>query len=80
MTDHWKHCRQYRGIAKEASERLYFEDDLKKMHGYMMEHQDEEMIFEPKFRKYYYLHYDNDPPIYQFSGRGDGINGCRHPG
>ena len=56
----------YHNIAKEASERIRFEDDLKKMHGYMMEHQDEEMSFGPKFRKYYYLHYDKEGKVFLF--------------
>lgn len=48
----------YHSISKEASERLRFEEDLKKMKKYMMEHQDEEISFGPKFSKYYFLHYD----------------------
>ncbi len=48
----------YHNISKEASERLRFEDDLKRMKKYMMEHQDEEITFGPKFLKYFFLHYD----------------------
>lgn len=54
----------YHSISKEASERLHFEDDLKKMKKYMMEHQDEEMTFGPKYRKYFFLHYDKEGKIF----------------
>ena len=48
----------YHSISKEAKERLQLEEDLKQMKKYMMEHQDEEITFGPKYSKYYYLHYD----------------------
>lgn len=48
----------YHSISKEASERIRFEEKLKAMQGYMMEHQDEEMTFGPKYTRYFYLHYD----------------------
>ena len=54
----------YHSISKEASQRLKFEDDLKKMKKYMMEHQDEEMTLGPKYQKYYYLHYDKQGTIF----------------
>ena len=54
----------YHSIAKEASERIKFEDDLKRMKQYMMEHQDEEITFGPKYQKYYYLHYDKEGTIF----------------
>jgi len=54
----------YHSISKEASERLKFEDDLKRMKQYMMEHQDEEITFGPKYQKYYYLHYDKEGTVF----------------
>lgn len=54
----------YHSISKEASERIKFEDDLKRMKQYMMEHQDEEITFGPKYQKYYYLHYDKEGTIF----------------
>lgn len=54
----------YHSIAKEASERIKFEDDLKRMKQYMMEHQDEEITFGPKYQKYYYLHYDKEGTVF----------------
>ena len=54
----------YHSISKEASERLRFEDDLKTMKKYMMEHQNEEFTFGPKYNKYYYLHYDKTGKIF----------------
>mgnify|MGYP002522968222 CR=1 FL=1 len=54
----------YHSISKEASERLHFEEDLKKMKKYMMEHQDEEMTFGPKYTKYFFLHYDKEGKIF----------------
>ncbi len=56
----------YHSISKEASERLHFEDDLKKMQRYMMGHQDEEITFGSKFEKYYNLHYDKEGKIFLF--------------
>ncbi len=56
----------YHNISKEASERLHFEEDLKKMQKYMMEHQGEEIDFGPKFRKYYYLHYDEEGKVFVY--------------
>ena len=50
----------YHSISKEASERIRFEEELKDMKAYMMENQDEEMTFGPKYKKYFYLHYDKD--------------------
>ena len=50
----------YHSISKEASERLNFEEDLKKMKAYMLEHQDEEITFGPKYTKYFFLHYDKE--------------------
>lgn len=54
----------YHSISKEASERIKFEDDLKRMKQYMMEHQDEEITFGPKYQKYYYLHYDKEGTVF----------------
>ena len=54
----------YHNISKEASERLRFEDDLKKMKKYMMDHQDEEISFGARFSKYYYLHYDKTGKVF----------------
>ena len=54
----------YHSISKEASERLRFEDDLRKMKKYMMEHQDEEITLGPKYSKYYFLHYDKTGKIF----------------
>ena len=54
----------YHSIAKEASERIKFEDDLKRMKQYMMEHQDEEITFGPRYQKYYYLHYDKEGTVF----------------
>lgn len=50
----------YHSIGKEASERRRFEEELKDMKACMREHQGEEMTFGPKYRKYFYLHYDRD--------------------
>lgn len=54
----------YHSISKEASERTRFEDDLKQMRKYMMEHQGEELSFGPKYSKYYYLHYDQEGKVF----------------
>ena len=54
----------YHSISKEASERLHFEDDLKKMKTYMAKHQDEEISFGPRYSKYFYLHYDKTGKIF----------------
>ena len=54
----------YHSISKEASERIKFEDDLKRMKQYMMEHQDEEITFGPRYQKYYYLHYDKEGTVF----------------
>ena len=54
----------YHSITKEASERVHFEDDLKKMQKYMMQHRDEEVTFGPKYYKYYYLHYDKTGKVF----------------
>ena len=54
----------YHNISKEASERLRFEDDLKTMKKYMMNHQNKEETFGPRFSKYYYLHYDKSGKIF----------------
>lgn len=50
----------YHSISKEASERIRFEENLKTMKAYMMEHRNEEISFGPKYTKYYYLHYDKE--------------------
>lgn len=50
----------YHSILKEASERTRFEENLKTMKAYMMEHRNEEISFGPKYTKYYYLHYDKE--------------------
>ena len=54
----------YHSISKEASERIKFEDDLKRMKQYMMEHQDEEITFGSRYQKYYYLHYDKEGTVF----------------
>lgn len=54
----------YHSISKEASERIRFEEKLKAMQGYMMEHQDEERTFGPQYTKYFYLHYDKDGKVF----------------
>lgn len=54
----------YHNISKEASERIHFESNLKVMYSYMMEHQDEEITFGQKYRKYFYLHYDKENKIF----------------
>ena len=54
----------YHSISKEAAERLHFEDNLKAMKKYMMEHQNEEITFGPKYSRYYFLHYDKSDRIF----------------
>lgn len=54
----------YHSISKEASERIRLEDDLKDMKTYMMEHQNEEIAFGPKYNKYFYLHYDKEGKVF----------------
>lgn len=34
------------------------------MKKYMMEHQDEEIAFSPKYSKYYFLHYDKSGKVF----------------
>ena len=41
----------YHSISKEASERIRFEDKLKNMKIYMMNHRDEEFTFGPMYKK-----------------------------
>ena len=40
----------YHSISKEASERIRFEDKLKNMKTYMMNHRDEEFTFGPMYK------------------------------
>lgn len=54
----------YHSISKEASERIRFEDKLKSMKTYMMNHRDEEVTFGPMYKKYFYLHYDKENKIF----------------
>ena len=54
----------YHSIAKEASERIRFEDKLKAMKTYMQTHQNEEFTFGPMYKKYFYLHYDKENKIF----------------
>lgn len=56
----------YHSISKEASERIRFEEELKDMKAYMMENQDEELTFGPKYNKYFYLHYDKGGKTFLF--------------
>lgn len=54
----------YHSISKEASERIRFEDKLKNMKTYMMNHRDEEFTFGPMYKKYFYLHYEKENKIF----------------
>lgn len=54
----------YHSIAKEASERLRFEEKLKSMKTYMMARQGTEFSVGPMYRKYFYLHYDKGENVF----------------
>ncbi len=48
----------YHSVTKEAAERTVFENKIRKMKTYLMEHVNEEIDFGPSFQKYFNMHYD----------------------
>jgi len=56
----------YHSVTKEAAERTAFEEKLKKMRTYLMEHVNQEIDFGQIFLHYYYIHYEESGKVFVY--------------
>lgn len=56
----------YHSVTKEAAERTVFEEKLRKMKAYLLEHVNEEIDFGPTFQHYYYMHYEESENVFVY--------------
>ena len=56
----------YHSVTKEAAERTMFEEKLRKMKTYLLEHVNEEIEFGQIFQHYFYIHYEESTKVFVY--------------
>ncbi len=56
----------YHSVTKEAAERTAFEEKLRKMKTYLLEHVNEEIDFGKIFQHYFYIHYEESRKVFLY--------------
>ncbi len=56
----------YHSVTKEAAERTIFEEKIRKMKTYLLEHVNKKIDFGPIFQHYFYIHYEEKTEVFVY--------------